>query len=282
MVAPAIQEIKFNADWSTEDMDRIMDHGDKLYVASSKLYDVVFLLPSKIGQPVSIAGYKVDIEAQHSCSGSLSLDGNLPKALNYVNDTCFFYFVLSSYSIGVIKEKFDSHSYPGSVHEARVFRNNQIFEKMQTLQDFHPLGDSAYPLKMGSMTPYKDCGYLTNMEKKYNLYSFITTQQRATIKHGLPDSTVTRIISLEKLRRRETTRVLRATVTYSPNYLTDITPSPHFRTAALAGGCVYSPVITLSRITLTIEPTQTMPVSVCHFPPSPLHPNHSPFTRPAL
>ncbi|GFN82392.1 transposon ty3-g Gag-Pol polyprotein [Plakobranchus ocellatus] len=151
MVAPAFQKIKSIADWSTEDMDRIMDHGDKLYVASSKLHDVVFLLPSEIGQPVSIA-----------------------------------------------------------------------------------------------------------------------------------DSTVTRIISLEKLRRRETTRVLRATVTYSPNYLTDITPSPHFRTVALAGGCVYSSVITLSRITLTIEPTQTMPVSVCHFPPSPLPPNHSPFTRPAL
>ncbi|GFN92313.1 DNA polymerase epsilon catalytic subunit a-like [Plakobranchus ocellatus] len=93
--------------------------------------------------------------------------------------------------------------------------------------------------------------------------------QRATIKHCLPDLTVTRIISLENLRRRETTRVLRATVTYSPNYPTDITPSPHFRTAALAGGCVYSPVITLSRITLTIEPTQTMPVSVCHFPSPP-------------
>ncbi|GFO36268.1 hypothetical protein PoB_006277300 [Plakobranchus ocellatus] len=50
-------------------------------------------------------------------------------------------------------------------------------------------------------------------------------------------------ISLENLRRRETTRVLRATVTYSPNYPTDITPSPHFRTAALAGGCVYSMLI---------------------------------------
>ncbi|GFO07347.1 hypothetical protein PoB_003385200 [Plakobranchus ocellatus] len=87
-------------------------------------------------------------------------------------------------------------------------------------------------------------------------------------------------MSLENLRRRETTRVLRATVTYSPNYPTNITPSPHFRTAALAGGCVYSPVITLSRITLTIEPTQTMPVSVCHFPPPPT--NHSPFPRPAL
>ncbi|GFN95409.1 hypothetical protein PoB_002191500 [Plakobranchus ocellatus] len=100
-------------------------------------------------------------------------------------------------------------------------------------------------------------------------------KQRATIKHGLPDLTVTRIISLENLRRRETTRVLRATVTYSPNYPTDITPSPHFRTAALGGGCVYSPVITLSRITLTIEPTQTMPVSVCHFPSLP--PTIAPF-----
>ncbi|GFN80860.1 hypothetical protein PoB_000736600 [Plakobranchus ocellatus] len=70
-------------------------------------------------------------------------------------------------------------------------------------------------------------------------------------------------------------------VTYSPNYPTDITPSSHFRTVALAGGCVYLPVITLSWITFTIEPTQTMPVSVCHFPPLPPS-NHSPFPRPAL
>ncbi|GFN87516.1 hypothetical protein PoB_001402200 [Plakobranchus ocellatus] len=105
--------------------------------------------------------------------------------------------------------------------------------------------------------------------------SFSSYKQRATIKHGLPDLTVTRIISLENLRRRETTQVLRATVTYSPNYPTDITPSPHFRTAALAGGCVYSPVITLSRITLTIEPTQTMPASATSRPLPP--PTTAPF-----
>ncbi|GFN91936.1 nuclease harbi1 [Plakobranchus ocellatus] len=61
-----------------------------------------------------------------------------------------------------------STGYPGSVHDARVFRNSQICEKMETFQEFHLLGDSAYPLKMGIMTPYKDYGCLTNMEKKYN------------------------------------------------------------------------------------------------------------------
>ncbi|GFN96965.1 hypothetical protein PoB_002347100 [Plakobranchus ocellatus] len=107
VVALATYKINSIAEWSTVDMD----HGDKLYVASSKMHDVVFLLPSEIKQPASIAGYEVDIEAQHSCSGLLSLDGNLPKALNYVNDTCLLTFgsVLSSYSIGIIKEKSALH-----------------------------------------------------------------------------------------------------------------------------------------------------------------------------
>ncbi|GFN99864.1 hypothetical protein PoB_002637000 [Plakobranchus ocellatus] len=123
-VALAFQRIKSNADWSPEDMDRIMDHGDKLHVASSKLHDVVFLLPSEIGQPVSIAGYKVDIEAQHSCSGLLSLDGNLPKALNYVNDICVltFGYVHSPYSIGIIEE--NPTPEPGDKKQSRKRKKN--------------------------------------------------------------------------------------------------------------------------------------------------------------
>ncbi|GFN76219.1 ATP-dependent DNA helicase [Plakobranchus ocellatus] len=118
MVTLAFQKIKSIADWGTKDMDLIMNHEDKLYVESSMLHDFVFPLPSEIRQPVLIAGYKVDIEAQHSCSGLLTLEVKLLKALNYVSDNCFFLtfgYVLSSYAISIIKEKsavyvFDSHS----------------------------------------------------------------------------------------------------------------------------------------------------------------------------
>ena len=59
--------------------------------------------------------------------------------------------------------------YPGSVHDARVFRNSSLYKHLQTLPaSFHLLGDSAYPLEPFVMTPYKDNGHLTADEKKYN------------------------------------------------------------------------------------------------------------------
>lgn len=59
--------------------------------------------------------------------------------------------------------------YPGSVHDARVFRNSSVYQYLQQLPpNFHLLGDSAYPLESFVMTPYKDNGHLTSEQKKYN------------------------------------------------------------------------------------------------------------------
>jgi len=59
--------------------------------------------------------------------------------------------------------------HPGSVHDARVFRNSKLYQHLQTLPpNFHVLGDSAYPLESYIMTPYKDNGHLTAEQKKYN------------------------------------------------------------------------------------------------------------------
>lgn len=59
--------------------------------------------------------------------------------------------------------------YPGSVHDARVFKNSSLYQRLQILPaSFHLLGDSAYPLEPFIMTPYKDNGHLTAEQKKYN------------------------------------------------------------------------------------------------------------------
>jgi len=59
--------------------------------------------------------------------------------------------------------------HPGSVHDARVFRNSGVYQHLQNVPSgFHLLGDSAYPLERFVMTPYKDNGHLTAEQKKYN------------------------------------------------------------------------------------------------------------------
>lgn len=59
--------------------------------------------------------------------------------------------------------------FPGSVHDARVFRNSPLIEKLLNpeLRGWL-LGDSAYPCIRTLMTPYKDNGHLTDAETSYN------------------------------------------------------------------------------------------------------------------
>lgn len=61
--------------------------------------------------------------------------------------------------------------YPGSVHDARVFRNSSICKYLQDNPlppAFHLLGDSAYQLTNTVLVPFRDNGHLTDSEKKYN------------------------------------------------------------------------------------------------------------------
>jgi hypothetical protein len=60
-------------------------------------------------------------------------------------------------------------AYPGSVHDARVYRNSPLFEVLKTLPaSYHLLGDSAYPMSTNLLTPFRDNGHLTLEEKRYN------------------------------------------------------------------------------------------------------------------
>lgn len=60
------------------------------------------------------------------------------------------------------------------MHDARVFRNSPIYQRIINernpllLPEEHILGDSAYPLMMNVMTPFKDTGHLTNAQSRYN------------------------------------------------------------------------------------------------------------------
>lgn len=63
--------------------------------------------------------------------------------------------------------------YPGRCHDAAVWRNSPLKKAIDSGRvkfpvEYHLLGDSAYPLEMNLMIPYKDNGFLTLQQKNYN------------------------------------------------------------------------------------------------------------------
>lgn len=58
---------------------------------------------------------------------------------------------------------------PGSFHDSRVLRISELADKIDNLPDeFHVIGDSAYPLKNHLLVPYRDNGNLTNRQRVFN------------------------------------------------------------------------------------------------------------------
>lgn len=56
----------------------------------------------------------------------------------------------------------------------------QTINNLGFSENGHILGDSAYPLTEKILTPYKDNGHLTNIERNYNIK---LAQNRSIIKH---------------------------------------------------------------------------------------------------
>lgn len=75
--------------------------------------------------------------------------------------------------------------YPGSVHDARVFNNSDIYRfvsegRIEIPERFHLLGDSAYPRTTWLVPPFKDNGTLSNRQKNFN---FLHSSKRIVIEH---------------------------------------------------------------------------------------------------
>ncbi|XP_011859380.1 PREDICTED: putative nuclease HARBI1 [Vollenhovia emeryi] len=61
---------------------------------------------------------------------------------------------------------------PGRMHDARVFRQSEIFQRLTHHHllppDCHIIGDAAYPLLVNLLTPYRDTGHLSRAQITYN------------------------------------------------------------------------------------------------------------------
>ncbi|KAG5870547.1 hypothetical protein JTB14_025892 [Gonioctena quinquepunctata] len=59
---------------------------------------------------------------------------------------------------------------PGSVHDARVYRISPMYRQIMPglNEEYHLLADTAYPNSVNLITPYRDNGYLTQQQKRFN------------------------------------------------------------------------------------------------------------------
>lgn len=63
---------------------------------------------------------------------------------------------------------------PGRVHDARAFRVSPLYDRIISENaplipdNFHLLGDSAYPIMKNVMVPYRDNGHLSHMQINFN------------------------------------------------------------------------------------------------------------------
>ena len=105
---------------------------------------------------------------------------------NYVNRKGFHSIILQAVCD---HEMFitDIHlGWPGSVHDARVFRPSPLCDHLDNnTTEMCPdgsylLGDAAYPLKNSLLTPFKENGNLTQQQRTYN---FKHSSTRMKIEH---------------------------------------------------------------------------------------------------
>lgn len=75
---------------------------------------------------------------------------------------------------------------PSKVHDARVFKLSFISETLPDIcgDEWHVLGDAAYPLKKYLITPYRDYGNLTQEQRNFN-YKFSACRVKIENAFGL-------------------------------------------------------------------------------------------------
>ena len=115
-----------------------------------------------------VRGLRNVIGAIDGCHIPIKAPNTEPAA--YVNRKGFHSVVLQA----VVDSKMffiDCYAgWPGSVHDARVFRNSPLFSCGQSVCSPRKfiVGDAAYPLLQWLLVPYRDTGKLTHVQRNYN------------------------------------------------------------------------------------------------------------------
>ena len=91
---------------------------------------------------------------------------------DYINRKGFHSVVLQATTDHEMKFTSVYCGWPGSVHDERVFKRSPMYPQMRDKKLLPPskfsLGDAAYPLMPNLLTPFKDYGNLSQVQKHYN------------------------------------------------------------------------------------------------------------------
>lgn len=83
------------------------------------------------------------------------------------------------------------------IHDSRVFKLSFVKNKVKNVGgDFHILGDAAYPLLENLLTPFRDYGNLTPIQRNYN-YKFCATRVRIENSFGILKARFRQLIRID-------------------------------------------------------------------------------------
>ena len=95
----------------------------------------------------------------------------IQHADSYINRKSFASVVLQATCTKNLQFIDVSTGWPGSMHDARIYRKSKLHKLLNSgviQRQYHVLGDSAYPLELNLMVPYRDNGHLSENQKKFN------------------------------------------------------------------------------------------------------------------
>ena len=128
------------------------------------------------------------IGAIDGCHISIRPPSTCPE--NYINRKQFHSVILQAVCDNDMLITDVYGGWPGSVHDARVFRRSPLHDRLEAnLNEMCPngsylIGDAAYSLQTYMMTPFKDCNNLTQQQKTYN-FKHSSTRMRIEHTFGL-------------------------------------------------------------------------------------------------
>lgn len=119
----------------------------------------------------AICGFPGVIGAIDGCHIGIKAPHVAPE--KYLNRKQFFSMILQAVANSDLCFTHVTCSYPGSVHDARVFNNSEVNNIMCGNPAYFPdhthiIGDAAYPLKVNLLTPFKNNGHLGRRQLNYN------------------------------------------------------------------------------------------------------------------